>query len=80
MSKHLKMHNGYSGEIRLVVVQDKRILNESLYYDIVDVYISMHAMNPQEFIIVESNGVRHHFPTEHYKYKIFTRQEKQNDN
>lgn len=65
---------------QIVVVQDKRNLNESLYYDVVDVYISMHAMNPQEFIIVESNGVRHHFPTEHYKYTIFTRQEKQNDN
>ena len=64
----------------LVVVQDKRTLNESLYYDVVDVYISMYAMNPQEFIIVESNSVKHHFPTEHYKYTIFTRQEKQNDN
>ena len=65
---------------QIVVVQNKRNLNESLYYDVVDVYISMHAMNPQESIIVESNGVRHHFPTEHYKYTIFTRQEKQNDN
>lgn len=65
---------------QIVVVQDRRNLNESLYYDIVDVYISMHAMNPQEFIIVESNDVRHYFPTEHYKYTIFTRQEKTNDN
>ncbi len=65
---------------QIVVVQDKRTLNESLYYDIVDVYTSMHIMHSHEFIIVESNGVRHHFPTEHYKYTIFTRQEKQNDN
>ena len=64
----------------IVVVQDKCTLNESLYYDIVDVYISMYAMNPQEFIIVESNGVKHHFPTEHYKYEIFTKEEETNDN
>lgn len=39
-----------------MILDSKRNLNESLYYDIVDVYISMYAMNPQEFIRQEKQN------------------------
>mgnify|MGYP000866407579 FL=1 len=58
----------------LVVITDKRTLQETIYKDVE--YFSVERENYQitEFIITDRHGARHHFPKEHYDYELYQEQ------
>lgn len=58
----------------LVIVVDKRTLQEYIYKEVQNfelVYAENHVV---EFIVTDKNMSRHHFPKEHYYYDLYQEQ------
>lgn len=58
----------------LVIVIDKRTLQEYMYQDVQDFSLIYSENQVMEFIVTDKDLARHHFPKEHYYYDLYQEQ------
>lgn len=58
----------------LVIVFDKRTLQEYIYKEVQDFSLIYEENQIVEFIVTDKDLARHHFPKEHYNYELYQEQ------
>lgn len=58
----------------LVVVIDKRTLQEYIYKEVQDFSLIYEENQVVEFIVTDRDMARHHFPKKHYYYDLYQEQ------